>query len=297
MRAHRLALSAALLPFIALPLAAQQQRPMTFLDALNMRQTSGLDVSPDGKSLAYALSVPDWQQAKRQIDVYVVSIDGGLSACRQLTFTSDKSEASPRWSRDGKYIAFLSDRDAQPAPSAARGPGAAATVPVQNPNPAGDAEGPGPSRNQIYVIRLDGGEARRVTDAAQGVSNFSFSKDGKSIVYSSGRSREQQLYAVATSDLWLGDVPKPSQWTRHATGIVSWQWSPDGSRLYFIAPDSVDRDDRARIQQGFTVAPRNQATSLTPLWAFGVCAQQAPRSPIHPTYTATTSSTSPHADR
>src|SRR5258708_6139255 len=277
MRAHRLALSAALLPSIALPLAAQQQRPMTFLDALNVRQTSGLDVSPDGKSLAYALSVPDWQQARRQSDIYIVSIDGGLSTTRQLTFTSDKSETNPRWSRDGKYIAFLSDRDAQLAPSAARGPGAAATVPVQNPNPAGDAEGPGPSRNQIYVIRLDGGEARRITDAAQGASNSSFSKDGNSLVYSSGRSRDQQLYAVATSDLWRGDVPKPSQWTRHATGIVSWQWSPDGSRLYFISPDSVDRDDRARIQQGFTVAPRNQATSVSSLWAFDVGAQQERR--------------------
>src|SRR5260370_40064386 len=242
-----------------------------------MRTARRHDVSADAKPLAYALGVPDWQRARRQSDIYVVSIDGGLSTTRQLTFTSDKSETNPRWSRDGKYIAFLSDRDAQPAPSAARGPGAAATVPVQNPNPAGDAEGPVPARNQIYVILLDGGEARRVTDAAQGVSNFSFSKDRKSIVYSSGRSREQQLYAVATSDLWRGDAPKPSQWTRHATGIVSWQWSPDGSRLYFIAPDSVDRDDRARIQQGFTVAPRNQATSLTSLWAFDVGAKQERR--------------------
>src|SRR5258708_12496654 len=147
MRAHRLALSAALLPFIALPLAAQQQRPMTFLDALNMRQTSGLDVSPDGKSLAYALSVPDWQQAKRQSDIYIVSIDGGLSTTRQLTFTSDKSETNPRWSRDGKYIAFLSDRDAQLAPTAAREPAAAAPAPVHNPTPAADADHPTPPPN------------------------------------------------------------------------------------------------------------------------------------------------------
>src|SRR3954464_8309402 len=243
MHARRLTLSAVLVPLLGLPLGAQTQRPMTFLDAQNMRQTSGLDVSPDGKTLTYALSTPDWQQARRQSDIYIVGIDGGLSTTRQFTFTSDKSESNPRWSADGKYTPFLSDRDAPAAaPGGGRAGAAAPTVPVQNPNPAGDAEGPGPSRNQIFVIRLDGGEARRITDAPQGVANFSFSKDGKSIVYSSGRAREQQLYAVAASGVWSGDVPKATPLTRHATGLVSWQWSPDGSHVYFVAPDSVDRD-------------------------------------------------------
>src|SRR3954469_22260698 len=136
MSARRLALCAVLLPLATA--AAQTRRPMTFLDAQNMRQTSGIDVSPDGKMLAYALSIPDWQQARRQSDIYIVSIDGGLSTARQLTFTNDKTESSPRWSTDGKYIAFLSDRDA-PAANAAGGGGGgraggapATTVPVQN---------------------------------------------------------------------------------------------------------------------------------------------------------------------
>src|SRR5437879_13625666 len=102
---------------------------MTFLDAQNMRQVSAQDISPDGRSLLYAVSTADWNQARRQSDVYLVSTDRGLPSTRQLTFTKDKNETSPRWSRDGSFIAFLSDRDATTAPAAgAAGPGGRATA-------------------------------------------------------------------------------------------------------------------------------------------------------------------------
>src|SRR6478609_8236360 len=105
---------------IASALGAQSQRPMTFLDAQNMRQVSGQDISPNGRMMLYALSTPDWNQARRQSDIYMVNVDQGLSSTRQLTFTKDKNETSPRWSHDGSFIAFLSDRDATgPAPAAA----------------------------------------------------------------------------------------------------------------------------------------------------------------------------------
>src|SRR5690242_15287746 len=52
----------------ALPLGAQTQRPMTFLDVQNMRQANGQDVSPDGRQMLYVLSTPDWNQARRQSD-------------------------------------------------------------------------------------------------------------------------------------------------------------------------------------------------------------------------------------
>ena len=95
----------------AASLGAQSQRPMTFLDAQNMKQVSGLAISPDSRSMLYALSTPDWAQARRQSDIYLVSMDGGAAHTRQLTFTKDKNETSPHWSRDGSFIAFLSDRD------------------------------------------------------------------------------------------------------------------------------------------------------------------------------------------
>src|SRR5262245_1814407 len=215
------------------PLGAQTPRPLTFLDAQNMRQASGSELSPDGRMMLYTVSVPDWNAARRQSDVYLVSLDRGLSSTRQLTFTKDRNETNPKWSTDGSFIAFVSDREAAGAAPAAAGGGG-----------RGGAGGAGGGRNQLFVMRLDGGEAKRVTDAREGVSNYSFSKDGKSIVYSSGRSDGEQLYTLAIADLWQGDVPRSAQLTRHATGVNNWQWSPDGAHIYFIAPDSIDREDR-----------------------------------------------------
>src|SRR5262245_9430833 len=243
-------------------LGAQTPRPLTFLDAQNLRQASGADLSPDGRSMLYTLSVPDWNAARRQSDVYMVSLDRGLPSTRQLTFTKDKNETSPKWSTDGSFIAFVSDREATgtaPAGGAAGGRGG-----------GGGAGG----RNQLFVMRLDGGEAKRVTDAREGVSTFTFSKDGKNIVYASGRSDNEQIYALTIADLWQGDIPHATQWTRHATGVNNWQWSPDGSQIYFTAPDSIDRDERARMDKQFTVRPRNPASSLSSLWVFDVASKQ-----------------------
>ena len=64
----------------AASLGAQTQRPMTFLDAQNMRQTAAPDLSSDGKSMLYTLSTPDWNQARRQTDIYLVSTERGLAS-------------------------------------------------------------------------------------------------------------------------------------------------------------------------------------------------------------------------
>jgi len=254
----------AVLAILASSLGAQTPRPLTFLDAQNMRQASGAELSPDGRSMLYTLSVPDWNAARRQSDVYMVSLDRGLPSTRQLTFTKDKNEASPKWSNDGSFIAFVSDRDATgAAPAGGAGGGR-----------GGGRGGEAGGRNQLFVMRLDGGEAKRVTDARDGVSTFTFSKDGKSIVYASGRSDNEQIYALTIADLWQGDIPHTTQWTRHATGVDNWQWSPDGSKIYFTAPDSIDRDERARMDKQFTVRPRNPASSLSSLWVFDVASKQ-----------------------
>ena len=127
---------------LAPPAAAQTQRPMTFLDVQQIRNIGGAAVSPDRTRILYTLSVPDWKEARRQTDIYVVSVAEGVSSTRQLTFTRDKSENNPRWAPDGASLVFGSNRE-----------GTGTTPP-----------------DQLYLMRVDGGEARRITDAKDGVA-------------------------------------------------------------------------------------------------------------------------------
>jgi dipeptidyl aminopeptidase/acylaminoacyl peptidase len=267
---------------VASVLGAQSQRPMTFLDAQNMRQVSGQDVSPNGRMMLYVLSTPDWNQARRQSDIFLVNVDQGLSSTRQLTFTKDKNETSPRWSHDGSFVAFLSDRDAATAGQGAA-PGGGG---------GGRAGAGGAARNQLFVLRLDGGEAKRVTDTRDGVSNFQFTKDGRQIVYTAGRAGDDQLYAINVSDLW-NDAPRATPLTRHATGVGSWQFSPDGRKVYFVTPDSIDRDDRARQDKQFTVRPREPQSSLHSLWVYDLDTRQEKRLVSDTSYSVSNPTLSP----
>src|SRR5690606_11488149 len=63
-----------------------------------------------------------------------------------------------------------------------------------------------------------------------------------------------------------GGLPEPRQLTSGAAGVEDWEWSPDGSRIYFTRPDSFDEDDRRRRDEGFTVDVRNAVTPLSSLW-------------------------------
>ena len=252
-------------------LAAQTpdgKRPITFLDQQNMRQIGAPAPSPDKKRLLYTLSIPDWNQARRQTDIYVVSMDQGLSSTRQLTYTKDKSEGQPTWSPDGSFFVFSSNRDA--APNAGGGAG----------EPGGGGGGPfggggGGAGFQLYMMHPDGGEARKITDARDGVTTFAFSKDGKSLVYRSGKAGEEQLYRLPVSG--LDSDAKAEQITRHPTGVGIWRFAPTGNRIYFITADTIDLDEKLRREKRFTVNIRNPESPISSLWAYDVDAKKTSR--------------------
>jgi len=187
--------------------------------------------------MLYTVSTPNWEEAERQSDIYVVSLSEGVSSSRQLTFTDDKDEVQPTWGPDGSYFVFASNRDSE----------------------GGD--------NQLYLMRHDGGEARRITDTDEGVSGFSFSPDGAWLVYRSGDSGQEQLYRLPVSDLAGAD---PQQLTAGEAGVEGWEWNSDGGTIYFTRPESFDEDDKRRRDEGFTVDVRNGVTPLSSLWSVDV---------------------------
>ena len=272
--ATRLARRFSLVPVLVLGLSlagpgeAQQRatdsgddlRPLTFLDLQHFRSWGSPAPSPDGRWLLHTVSTPDWDEASSQNDIYLVSMTDGAPSSRRLTFTEEANETNPTWAPDGGYFLFTSNRD---APSS-----------TQN-------------RTQIYAMRTDGGEARQITDAADGISGFSFSPEGEWLVYRSGRSGEQQLYRIPTEGLGDPgtDLPRdPEQLTENQGGIESWDWAPDGRRIYYIAPDSVDTGDRKRRDHGFTVNIKYQATPISSLWALDLDSGEATRLTGDPSY-------------
>jgi dipeptidyl aminopeptidase/acylaminoacyl peptidase len=229
------------------PAGAQNKRPMTFMDVMELRQALPPAISPDGKWALYALSAPDWKAAKSFTDIYLVSLDAGLPSTRQLTFTKDKNEASPRWSRDGKYFVFASNRE---APQSAQ------------------------NQNQLYLMRPDGGEARKITEAKDGVGAFAFSQDGKWLAFSAGKEEEQQIWMLPVSEI---DSARPKPLTKHATPVNSWQFSPDSKRIYFLSPDALSKENKERVEQKFTVRIRNEEAPLSHLWSIDLDSKQESR--------------------
>jgi dipeptidyl aminopeptidase/acylaminoacyl peptidase len=140
-----LALFVAALLSLAAP--AQTKRPMTFDDLTAIKRIGDAQISPDGSRAAYVVTEVDKNLNRGKRSVWVVPTSGGSP--RQL-ITSDKNDYSPRWSPDGKWIAYLSTREGAPQIFVA------------------DAASPGSSN-----------ELMKVTSAPEGVSEFIWSPDGR----------------------------------------------------------------------------------------------------------------------
>ena len=215
-----------------------QQRTFTFMDVQELKRAGSWVPRSDGALMLYTVTTPDWVEASSQSDIHIVSLADGVSSSRRLTFTDDKNETQPTWSPDGSFFVFLSNRDSE------------------------ESEG-----NQLYMMRHDGGEAQKITEAQEGVSGFDFSPDGRWLVYRSGESGQEQLFGALVADLPAGEA---EQLTEGEAGIEQWGFSPDGDHIYFVRPDEFDEDEKLRLEEGFTVDVKNATTPFSSLWSLDV---------------------------
>ena len=127
--------------------AGNGKKPLTPEAFLRLRSLQDPQFSPDGLCVAFVVNEPRTEE-KRTRHIWLYEKD--KNASRQLTYSS-KSETSPRWSPDGTQMVFLSNRD-------------------------GDEQ-------QIYLLRMQGGEAVQLTKGKASVSEVGWSPDGKSIAF------------------------------------------------------------------------------------------------------------------
>src|SRR5881392_410663 len=88
--------------------AVAERRPLALSDVAKQRGVADPQVSPDGRWIAYTVSTIDAEKDKRDTDVWMIGWDG-VDRVR-LTSLADSSESKPRWSPDGRYLAFIAKR-------------------------------------------------------------------------------------------------------------------------------------------------------------------------------------------
>jgi dipeptidyl aminopeptidase/acylaminoacyl peptidase len=127
-------------------------------DVHSIADVGDIAVSPDGEWVAYSVGTTDVDEDTYSSDLHMVSWDGETRL--QLTHTAESGEGHPRFSPDGRYLAFI----------AARNDGALE-----------DEDDPA-AKSQVWLLNRSGGEASRLTELPGGVSGFEWSPDSARLV-------------------------------------------------------------------------------------------------------------------
>ena len=140
-------------------------RPLELDDLFKLKRVGDPQISPDGTRVAYTVTEVLKDENRTNSDVWLIAADGSGDP-RKLT-ASPKHDRHPRWSPDGKWIAFESTRD---------------------------------GASQIWLLPVDGGEAKKLTTISTGASSAVWAPDGKSLAFVSAVFPEYSNQPYAEAD-------------------------------------------------------------------------------------------------
>ena len=232
------------------PSSAADPRRLTVEDLFALKSVGAPVLSPDGAVVAYTVRSMDLKKDSSDSDIYMIPFAGGEAV--RLT-TSPKAETSPKFSPDGKWLAFLSGRE-------------------------GD-------KTQVWLLPRAGGEASRLTDLKGGVGSFVWSPDSKRLVLVASDPDPDEAPAEPKSEdkktakpivtrriqfmrdpegylreirshLHVFDIEKKTSVQITAGPYDDEQpvWSPDGKTIAFVSNRSAEPDTN-RDSNIFLIAP------------------------------------------
>src|SRR5438128_2057049 len=258
-------LAVALLTFapalVAQESAPKPPRPITIDDFFQIRDVAQPELSPDGQWVAYSVRTRILKDDKNEQRLWMISTHGG----DPVPLTAEGvSSSHPRWSPDGKYLAFLSARNS--------------------------------GKTQVWLLNRLGGEAAHLTDVPQGVDDFEWSPDSTRLVLILRDPKPEDLEAAKDKDKDKpAAAPKPKtpppfvidrlQFKRDTVGYLDRRrthlyvfdvaskkttqvtsgdfddsepaWSPDGLSLAFSSNRSTPDPDRTYNSDIWIVAASN----------------------------------------
>jgi dipeptidyl aminopeptidase/acylaminoacyl peptidase len=193
---------------------------LTVEDLWKLDRPAQPTLSPDGAQVCVSVTSHDMEENKPRSSLWLLSAFGGDP--RRLTYCGEK-DGEPRWSRDGRWIAFVAKRPAASGEKA-------------------DEE------QQVYVIAPDGGEARRVTDIATGAFAIRWFPDSRRIAFASWVwPEERSLAALAKRYRAWKDEKVKAHVVEHAAYRWWDRWLSDGRVPRLSTVDS----DTGRVRDLF----------------------------------------------
>lgn len=203
-------------------------------EQMKVKPVGSAQASPDGKRVVYTVNEPVMTADKSEYLTHIWMANAGGSGSFQFTF-GEKSCTNPQWSPDGAWVAFTSSRSS-----------------------AGSGQGPG--KNNVWLIRADGGEAEQLTDVKSGVGGYWWSPDGAWIAFTMAepKGEQEEKDDKAKNDakvvdenfkmrhLWVIPIAKDDKGKREARQLTKGNftvggafsgggvdWSPDGKTIVF----------------------------------------------------------------